>query len=123
MTVSEISRAMEAILFVTGESVALKDLAAALEVSDLELTQGYRLSIGVQSPEGYLKQEDGDGLIPYSLEDDLGLFDERFFDEMQDVALRLHVSREAWRSAPAGAYSGRLTFSVIPKYTAEEENG
>ena len=92
-----------------------------LSITDLELTQGYRLSIGVHSPEGYLEQENGDGLIPFSLEDDLGLFDERLYDEMQDVALCLHVSGEAWRSAPAGAYSGRLTFSVIPKYTAEEE--
>ena len=39
MTISEIARAMEAILFVAGDSVALKDLSVALEVSDLELDQ------------------------------------------------------------------------------------
>ena len=105
-----------------GESYGAETTDLTLSITDLELTQGYRLSIGVQSPEGALEQQDGDGLIPYTLEDGEGLFDERLYDEMQDVPLQLHVSREAWRSAPAGEYSGTLTFTVVSKYFAEEGN-
>ena len=93
-----------------------------LSIIDLELTQGYRLSIGVQSPEGQLRQADGTGVIPYTLEDEQGLFDERFYDEMQDVSLQLRVNKEDWHAAPTGAYDGQITFTVIPKYTQEGEN-
>ena len=99
-----------------------EDTEFTLSIIDLELTQGYRLSIGVNSPEGSLVRNDGDGAIPYTLEDGQGLFDERLFDEMQDVSLSLHVSAEAWRAAPAGTYTGTLTFSVVPKYAAEGGN-
>lgn len=93
-----------------------------LSITDLELTPGYRLSIGVQSPDGCLENTEGEGNISYSLEDDEGLFDERFYDEMQDVTLQLHVKKEDWYAAPAGAYEGRLTFHVFPKYIQEGDN-
>lgn len=96
--------------------------ALTLSITDLELTQGYRLSIGAQTPEGALTQEGGDGQIPYTLEDEEGLFDERLYDEMQEIPLQLHVSRDSWHSAPAGDYSGTITFTVVPKYFAEEGN-
>lgn len=92
-----------------------------LSIIDLELTQGYRLSIGAESPEGQLKQTDGEGIIPYSLEDEQGLFNERFYDEMQDVSLQLHIKKSDWLTAPAGNYDGRITFSVIPRYVQEVE--
>ena len=122
------------VLFVVGEyyevvippslpiTYGAEDTSLTLNITDLELTQGYRLSIGVQAPEGSLTQEDGNGLIPYTLEDEQGLFDERLYDEMQEVLLLLHISKESWHSAPAGTYSSIITFTVVPKYFAEEGN-
>lgn len=122
------------VLFVVGEyyevvippglpvSYGAETTDLTLSITDLELTPGYRLSIGVQSPEGSLENTDGEGSIPYSLEDDEGLFDERFYDAMGDVTLRLRVNKQDWHAAPAGAYEGRLTFRVIPKYVQEGDN-
>ncbi len=106
MTIPEITRAIEAILFVTGDSVPLEDLRQALEISDLDLDQAVdALRENLERNQRGIQLKRFGGRIQLTTREDLAPFIEKMLQPVQ----RQSLSRAAMETLAIVAYKQPVT--------------
>ncbi len=106
VNIDESSRAIEAILFVTGDSVALKDLETALEITDLETDQAVEtLRSDLESKDRGIQLKRFGDRIQLTTRPDLAPYIEKMLQPVQ----RQSLSRSAMETLAIVAYKQPVT--------------
>lgn len=86
--------------------------AMTIGVSDVKLGATQAVEVRVDSAQGTLAQTGGKGSIPYTLMQGDAAFSRLTFTQDGSAQVHLAIDKADWFEAPAGDYTGTVTFQV-----------
>lgn len=88
------------------------DLEGTLHLSAAQLDPGHSVKISA-TPNALKNDADNKQTIPFTLYANNSPFDSATFtDTKKQVQLSVHITEDAWHAAPAGNYTGSVTFTI-----------
>lgn len=88
------------------------NLRGTLHLSAAQLDPDHKVTISA-TPNALVNQADSNKTITFTLYEGTKTFSSAdFFDTKKKVELSVHIDQSAWNNAPAGNYTGSVTFKI-----------
>lgn len=81
-------------------------------VTDLFLAPSHAVRVSVDSVQGQMTQTDGAGILPFTLAAGEQPFEAFTFARDGARQLSVDIAQQDWYAAPAGSYTGSITFNI-----------